>query len=66
VMRVIGASIRPARIHPPTRPNTSRKGSAIAAIGANAQARGSIHPRLPRARCRVLRQCGTRLRRRWR
>ncbi len=32
-IRVSGASIRPARIHPPTRPNTSRKASAWAARG---------------------------------
>src|ERR1700732_4031987 len=31
VMRVSGASMRPARIHPPTRPNTSRNASAPAA-----------------------------------
>ena len=28
VIRVSGASIRPARSHPPTRPNTSRNASA--------------------------------------
>ena len=34
VMRVRGASMRPARIHPPTRPNTSRIASTAAALGA--------------------------------
>ena len=37
VIRVSGASIRPARIHPPRRPNTSRKASAVAAPGAKAR-----------------------------
>ena len=36
VMRVSGASIRPARSHPPTRPNTSRNASTTAAFGAKA------------------------------
>ena len=34
VMRVRGASIRPASSHPPTRPNTSRNASTAAALGA--------------------------------
>ena len=34
VMRVSGASIRPASSHPPTRPNTSRNASTAAALGA--------------------------------
>jgi hypothetical protein len=37
VMRVKGASIRPARSHPPARPNTSRKANAVAALGAKAR-----------------------------
>ena len=42
VMRVSGASMRPARIHPPSRPNTSRKTSAVAtAFGAKARSRSS-------------------------
>ena len=36
VIRVRGASIRPARNHPPTRPKTSRNASAWAALGAKA------------------------------
>ena len=39
VMRASGASIRPARIHPPTRPNTSRNANAAAAFGAKARTR---------------------------
>ena len=39
VMRVSGASMRPARTHPPTSPNTSRNASAAAARGANASRR---------------------------
>ena len=38
VMRVSGASIRPARIHPPTRPNTSRNASTMAAAGTKTTA----------------------------
>ena len=34
VMRARGASMRPARIHPPTRPNTSSNTSTTAALGA--------------------------------
>jgi hypothetical protein len=34
VMRLSGASIRPARNQPPTRPNTSRNAITAAAIGA--------------------------------
>jgi len=33
-MRVRGASIRPARIHPPSRPNTSRNPNTAAALTA--------------------------------
>jgi signal transduction histidine kinase len=33
-MRARGASIRPARTQPPTRPNTSRKANTTAALGA--------------------------------
>ena len=39
VMRVRGASMRPARSHPPTRPNTSRNASTTAAVGAKARRR---------------------------
>ena len=39
VMRVSGASIRPARSHPPSRPNNSRKASTAAARGAKARSR---------------------------
>ena len=39
VMRVRGASIRPARSHPPTRPNTSRNANIAAALGAKARRR---------------------------
>ena len=39
VMRVSGASIRPARSHPPRRPNTSRNASMRAAFGAKARRR---------------------------
>ena len=34
VIRVRGASMRPARSHPPSRPNTSRNAITMAAIGA--------------------------------
>jgi hypothetical protein len=34
-----GASIRPARIHPPSRPNTNRKTSTAPAAGAKLRAR---------------------------
>ena len=33
VMRVRGASMRPARIHPPSRPNTSRNAITMVAVG---------------------------------
>ena len=39
VIRASGASMRPARSHPPSRPNTSRNASAAAARGANARTR---------------------------
>ena len=39
VILVRGASIRPARNHPPTRPKTSRTASAWAARGAKASSR---------------------------
>ena len=43
VMRVSGASMRPARIHPPTRPNTSRNASTMAAVGSEgAQEVGAV------------------------
>ena len=41
VMRVRGASIRPARSHPPRRPNTSRNASRMAAVGAKARRRSA-------------------------
>ncbi|MDH6498375.1 hypothetical protein M2156_004594 [Streptomyces sp. SAI-149] len=34
VMRLRGASMRPARIQPPRRPNTSRNAMTAAAVGA--------------------------------
>ena len=37
VMRASGASMRPASSHPPTRPNTSRNASTVAAVGANSR-----------------------------
>ena len=39
VMRPSGASIRPARSHPPTRPNTSRNPITRAAVGASSRTR---------------------------
>jgi hypothetical protein len=49
VMRDSGTSIRPARIHPPTRPNTNRNAKTAAAFGANASTRsersGTAAPR---------------------
>jgi hypothetical protein len=48
VMRVRGASMRPARIHPPARPNTSRNASAMAAFGAKASRRSErVGPKRP-------------------
>ena len=44
VMRVRGASIRPARSHPPRRPNTSRNASTMAAAGAKARRRKELFP----------------------
>ena len=41
VMRVSGASIRPASSQPPTRPNTSRNASTTAAAGAKARSRSA-------------------------
>ena len=41
VMRVSGASMLPARSHPPSRPNTSRTASAASAFGAKARTRSS-------------------------
>jgi hypothetical protein len=38
-MRARGASIRPARNQPPTRPKTSRNAEAAAAFGAKARSR---------------------------
>ena len=38
-MRVRGASMAPARIHPPSRPNTSSNASMAAAFGTNASTR---------------------------
>ena len=49
VMRVRGASMRPARSHPPSRPNTSRNASTMAAIGAEAvQEVGAVDDEPPR------------------
>ena len=39
VMRVRGASIRPARIQPPTSPNSNRNARTAAALGAKARTR---------------------------
>jgi hypothetical protein len=44
VMRVRGASIRPARSHPPRRPNTSKNASTMAAAGAKARRRKELFP----------------------
>ena len=45
VMRISGASMRPARIHPPKRPNTRRNASTMAAAGAKARRRKELFPR---------------------
>ena len=39
VMRVSGASMRPARSHPPARPNASRNANTAAAAGAKSRTR---------------------------
>ena len=41
VMRVRGASMRPARSHPPSRPNTSRNAITMAAVGAKSRRRSA-------------------------
>ena len=53
VMRVRGASMRPARSHPPTRPNTSRNASTAAALGAKARSEVGPVGKTPRVRCDV-------------
>ena len=52
VMRVRGASIRPARSHPPTRPNTSRNASTAAALGAKTCRRSDRIGKDARRACR--------------
>lgn len=42
VMRVSGASMRPASSHPPPRPNTSRNVSVTAAVGAKARSTARV------------------------
>ena len=44
VIRVRGASMRPASSHPPRSPNTRRKASTMAAAGANARRRKESFP----------------------
>ena len=58
VMRVNGASIRPARNHPPTRPNTSKNTRTTTATGAKSRNRSAwlrtkkMHARVEAARQR--------------
>ena len=60
VTRVRGASMRPARSHPPTRPNASRNADIAAAFGVNARTRSSrLGPGGVLGRSRSTSPCGS-------